>query len=173
MPYCCCMAREQLLRVAVLYYGTVFGTAQPLPHANCVPLGQFPVSIKISENIHATATLPSALPSHWLCLICLRQARCLSSQAALNVQGGAERGERRTGRKARTARRTEEEQQKVAAHKAEVLGYKKKMTALRKEVQEEVLMDYCRMLYDRLKHTPRGVAYGVHVWLFHCIASCG
>lgn len=35
-------------------------------------------------------------------------------------------------------RRTEDEAKKVAEHKAAVQGYKLKMTALRKEIQQEV-----------------------------------
>lgn len=60
----------------------------------------------------------------------------MSSEAAQQAGGGAGGGGK--DKSERKVRRTEEETEKVKAHKAAMLEYKHKMTALRKEIQQEV-----------------------------------
>lgn len=60
----------------------------------------------------------------------------MSSEAARQAEAGSgDGGKDKNGRK---VRRTDEETEKVKAHKAAMLEYKQKMTVLRKEVQQEV-----------------------------------
>lgn len=81
---------------------------------------------------------PPPLPAGWGCALSRELAHALFRPQVCSLSSQASRPAGNDGGEERKVRRTEEEAKKVAAHKAAQIEYKMKMTALRKEVQQQV-----------------------------------